>query len=56
MMPIIVRIKRLRAKSHWPEASITDMTVTSVSPMVSPIFSFMHIMITRIQTKPTEIG
>ncbi|MNC75954.1 hypothetical protein D3C75_1275810 [compost metagenome] len=48
--------KRVSANSHCPDASITEITVTSVRPIVSARFIFMLIIITRIHTRPTAIG
>ncbi|MNE48223.1 hypothetical protein D3C80_1426720 [compost metagenome] len=55
-IPVRVSKNRVSANSHCPEASITEMTVTRVRPMVSARFIFILIIITRIHTSPTAIG
>ncbi|MNP27320.1 hypothetical protein D3C76_1202200 [compost metagenome] len=55
-IPISIKTKRLSANSHCPDASIITTTVTSVTPIVSPIFNLKQIIITKMQTSPTAIG
>ncbi|MNJ73381.1 hypothetical protein D3C77_701680 [compost metagenome] len=55
-IPTRISVNRVRANSHCPDASMTATTVTRVTPIVSPIFKRIQIMITSMHTRPTAIG